>query len=252
MTEQHVPAFPLNRFVETIWVGRTKQIDLQISLHASLFTELIFNYGDQFEVEGQNVSSLEKRGVRQIISGLKTAPFKTTVLGEYQSIGLILKPFCYGYLQGKLDTLTMDELADQLGAAVLFSEQADFAQAESLLLRFFQSFEPDPDLLRFEHECGPESLRKGVLKGFGKSLPISQKSFIHKFKQHYHLTPGQYVKLRQVNHAVALIESRRYSSMTQIGLEAGFYDQPHFNRVFKQHCGTSPRKFCTSFEPTAM
>ncbi|MCG8329668.1 MAG: hypothetical protein MI974_18375, partial [Chitinophagales bacterium] len=89
----HIPEFPLNQFVHWIWIGKKQGVDLESMHHAALFTELIFNYGDQFQVSGQNIENYTNKESHYIISGLKTEPFQTKVFGSYNNIGLILKPF---------------------------------------------------------------------------------------------------------------------------------------------------------------
>ena len=237
------PDFPLNQFIDAIWVGKASAFEVESAHHAALFTELIFNYGDQFQVEGQNIEYLGRRGSQQIISGLKTAPFQTKVSGYYGNVGLLLKPFCYGTLQRQLDTKVMDMLSNILFEYVFAPEFPKFEFAEAPLLQLFAETQIDRDLLRFEKHISAALLQKGALKKFNLSLTVTQKSFIQKFKKHYILTPSQYVKLRQINHAIEHLQFSNTNTLTQIGLDAGFYDQSHFIRVFKKFCGTAPKKF---------
>ncbi|WP_373564864.1 helix-turn-helix domain-containing protein [Sphingobacterium sp. E70] len=72
-----------------------------------------------------------------------------------------------------------------------------------------------------------------MLRDFSKLLLISQKSFIQKFRKHYFLTPSEYLNLYKVNKAVILLQNNSPERLTDIGLNAGFYDQSHFIRVFK-------------------
>ncbi len=44
-------------------------------------------------------------------------------------------------------------------------------------------------------------MRSGALREFSKTTAVSQRSFIEKFKKLYLLTPGEYIKLKQVNYA---------------------------------------------------
>lgn len=239
----YTPKFPLNQFVDTIWVGKINRLELQGEHHAALFTELIFNYGNQFQIEGQNTAHFIHGDYHHIISGLKTEPFQTTVSGMYHNIGLILKPFCYGNLIQKLGTQPMHDLSDILYEYAFQPEKPEFKRAEPHLLQFFKGLPIDPDLAKFEKQISATFLQKKALRHFNQSLPITQKSFIQKFKKHYVLTPSQYVKLRQVNYVIQQLPRSKKISLTQLGLEAGFYDQSHFIRVFKKFCGITPRQF---------
>ncbi len=245
--ETYTPNFPLNQFVNLIWIGKGQDVDLQSSHHAALFTELIFNYGDQFQVSGQNIENFTDYKSHHIISGLKTEPFQTKVLGTYNNIGLILKPFCYGMLIRKFGTKAMKTVSDILYEYLFEPETPQFELIEMYLLKLFEDVNIDTDLQKFENDISAELLQKGALRKFNYLLSISQKSFIQKFKKHYTLTPSQYVKLKQVNYAIHhLMNNSKSGELTQVGLEAGFYDQSHFIKVFKKFCGVTPKQFHTN------
>ncbi|MDN5216997.1 helix-turn-helix domain-containing protein [Fulvivirgaceae bacterium BMA12] len=239
----HIPPSPLNQFIDIMWVGKARELNLQSEDHAPLFTELIFNYGEQFQVKGQNVFNNIHKYNRYTISGLKTAPFQTLVSGKYCTVGLILKPFCYGILIHKLGTDSMATVSNVLFDYLIESPIPNFKMVEHHLLQLFQGAGIDRDLLKFENHVSAAFLQKGALKNFNLSLPISQKSFIRKFKKNYLLTPGEFIKLKQVNYAIQLLKKAGKANLTHIGLDAGFYDQAHFIRVFKQFCGVTPGQF---------
>lgn len=239
----HSPKGQLGQFVDVIWCGKADSIELQSIHHAPLFVELIFNYGDRFDVKGQLVDNLMSQHDHQIISGLKTAPFHTTVSGEYRTVGIILKPHCYGLLIRKFGTQDMNSISELLFEHVFYPEQPKFEVVEKHLLDIFSGFTLDADLVKFETHISSEILQKGALHDFNLTLSISQKNFIRKFKKHYHITPSQYAKLKQVNYAVNLLQKLRTENTLAVGLDAGFYDQAHFIKVFKKFCGVTPKQF---------
>lgn len=244
MTELfHKPSFPLSQWIDAIWVSKAASFMAQSQHHAPLFTELIFNYGHDFVVEGDAIENSYQTDCQIIISGLKTSPFQTTVSGNYCNVGFILKPFCYNRLQKSLEHPVLKELTEVLYEALVHPTKPQFDVVEPMLLSLFKDLFLDADLLKFERSISSDFLQKGALNHFQATLNISPKSFIQKFKKQYVLTPKQYVKLRQINYAVQLLGGSGQSSLTHIGLEAGFYDQSHFIRTFKQFCGTTPKQF---------
>lgn len=238
----HIPKFPLNQFVNLIWIGKSNNLKLESNHHAPLFTELIFNYGDEFQVDGQNIENITSNYGHSLISGLKTTPFKTKVSGEYGNIGLILKPFCYGLLIKKFKSDSMNKVSEVLYKTI-FLAPPNFEIAEIELFKLFEHSKIDSDLVKFENHISPAFLQKGSLKEFNLSLSITQKSFIQKFKNQYHLTPSQYIKLKQVNYAIHLMKLSKFPKLTDIGLQSGFYDQSHFIKVFRKFCGKTPKAF---------
>ncbi len=239
----YIPKFPLSQFVDSVWIGKSRNLELEANHYAPLFTELIFNFGDQFQVSGQHIENHLSDDCHFIISGLKTTPFHTRVSGTYESIGLILKPFCYRLLLEKMETDIMKDISKTLHELLLHTKKPAFVKAEFHLIELFKNFSLDSDLIKFEHFIFSKILQTGFLKDFNASLSISQKGFIQKFKKYYFLTPNQYIRLNKVNRAIHLMKNTNTSKLTSIGLDSGFYDQAHFINVFKKFSGKTPGAF---------
>lgn len=237
------PSFPLNQYIDLIWIGKAPELEISSSHHPAMFTELIFNYGDTFNVEGQNVENLVSNTDHQILSGLKTEPFQTEVSGTYGNVGLILKPFCYGMLFNKFGSKAMEYISEILFEQLFVPTNPDINKIEQHLLKIFEVSPIDSDLEKFEKYISINLLEKGSLTDFNMSISISQKSFIQKFKKHFLLTPSEYIKLKQVNYAIQLLQSNNSKKLIDIGLDSGFYDQSHFIKVFKKFCGVTPKQF---------
>jgi len=63
-----------------------------------------------------------------------------------------------------------------------------------------------------------------------------------KFVEQVGVSPKQYARVMRFNHALRLIHVGR-ASLTDVAIEAGYYDQPHLNAEFKQLNGFTPTAF---------
>lgn len=244
------PSFPLNKFIDIIWVDRKRHIDLVSDHHAALFTELIFNYGDEFSVEGETIHNCTNNNTKQIISGLKTKPFKTKVSGRYCSIGLIMKPYSYGILIDKFGSDTLNYLSEILFDCLLNNINPNFSETEKYLLSLFSDSKVDNDFIRFESYLKSNILLKPTLKEFNQSINISQKGFIQKFKRLYTITPNNYIKLFRISKSIELLKNTYSESLLNIGLDSGFYDQSHFIKTFRTFCGLTPKEYLKDIRST--
>jgi AraC-like DNA-binding protein len=62
------------------------------------------------------------------------------------------------------------------------------------------------------------------------------------FRRHYACTVGEYLRTLRLDHAAKLL-AHSDKTLSTVALLAGFYDQSHFARLFKQRFGVTPRGF---------
>ena len=62
------------------------------------------------------------------------------------------------------------------------------------------------------------------------------------FPAHFHCTLGEYSRKIKIDKAVSLIKHSN-RSLTEIGLECGFFDQSHFIKTFKDVTGFTPKEY---------
>lgn len=71
-----------------------------------------------------------------------------------------------------------------------------------------------------------------------RALGLSERQLERRFLACVGLTPKKYASLRRFERAVALAGTTQ--SLTQVALEAGYYDQSHFIREFRRFAGAPP------------
>jgi AraC family transcriptional regulator len=65
------------------------------------------------------------------------------------------------------------------------------------------------------------------------------------FRRHFRCTIGEYVRRLRIDFAAGEIANSD-RPLCEIGLDAGFADQSHFSKVFKNHTGMTPGGFRAS------
>jgi AraC-like DNA-binding protein len=122
------------------------------------------------------------------------------------------------------------ETTERLGDA---RDDAARVQVVARLLRSLP-FAPDPlvahALERVEHE---------PIGRLARSLGVSERQLERRFLAQVGLSPRSFATLKRFERALEL--ARRGRSLTEVAHEAGYFDQPHFNRDFRRFTGLSPR-----------
>jgi AraC-like DNA-binding protein len=93
--------------------------------------------------------------------------------------------------------------------------------------------------------------RRLRLKEIADVSGLSPSYLVRAFRSRYGMTPHAYQLNRRIQFGQS--ELRRGRSVVDVALSAGFADQAHFQRVFKQHVAATPRQYARlrSAHPTA-
>lgn len=73
---------------------------------------------------------------------------------------------------------------------------------------------------------------------------ISRYHLIHRFTSAYHLPPHAYQNLLRFQFAKKELDRKR--PIAEVAVEAGFYDQSHFTKMFKGFAGVTPYQYAKS------
>ncbi|WP_313084979.1 AraC family transcriptional regulator [Pseudomonas sp.] len=97
---------------------------------------------------------------------------------------------------------------------------------------------PDPRLRRAVDFIGAHYQRPLRLEEICATAGVSPSGLIRAFKKHFGITPHAYLTNRRVQFARA--ELRRGRAIADVALAAGFADQAHLQRAFKQLLAATP------------
>lgn len=132
----------------------------------------------------------------------------------------------------------LSELTEKIAAAI--THETRIQQLDIFLLNKLKYISPDPMI-----NMAVELIRKhkGIIrvKDLATALHISQDPFEKKFRARIGSSPKKFASITRIRNLISNYTS--YSSLTDASYEAGFYDQSHFIKEFRNFTGKSPKDF---------
>lgn len=137
--------------------------------------------------------------------------------------------------------------------AVLVDDQQDVLHKHSAAVEFFSDLQlrlnPIEQPLRepnFKLERAADFIRQHCtdllsLDDICAAAELSPSYLIRAFKQHFGMTPHAFLVNQRIQFARERL--RRGQLIADVALEAGFADQAHFQRAFKQHLAVTPGQY---------
>jgi AraC-like DNA-binding protein len=101
------------------------------------------------------------------------------------------------------------------------------------------------DLSAFDQACaflGANAIDAPGLGVLARMANMSRSRFSRRFHDAVGISMRAYVTSRRLRLASDLLQNSK-CSITVIALECGFYDLPHFDKVFRRRFGISPHEF---------
>ena len=144
---------------------------------------------------------------------------------------------------------------------ILVDEQAEHLQKQSALVSYFsevqQRLNPSHTPLREVNqrlERAAEYIRERCtqalkLEDICGAAELSPSYLIRAFKQYYGLTPHAFLVNQRIQ--FARTQLRQGELIADVALAAGFADQAHFQRTFKQHFAATPGQYRDRLTPSA-
>ncbi|MCX7081019.1 MAG: AraC family transcriptional regulator [Pseudomonas sp.] len=136
---------------------------------------------------------------------------------------------------------------------VLVDEHTESLQKHSSAVAFFSELQqrlnpaelPDREV-NLKLERAAQYIRDNCtlslkLEDICEAAQLSASYLIRAFKQHYGMTPHAFLVNRRIQFARAQLRSGKL--IADVALEAGFADQAHFQRAFKQHLAATPGQY---------
>jgi AraC-like DNA-binding protein len=215
--------------------------------------EMIFNYGDrfyQYPEDGSCILQPQSFIFGQITSFLEIAPSGTTGLVATRFLPEGLAPFLdctVASLENKAVAIQdiFGKAGSELEQTIIHSKSN--RQRIELIENFLLARLEKPGTIDNIARACVETILKaqGQLEvtELADKLNIHRRNMERKFRTAVGMSPKQLSRVVRLQSALKLLEKNKYSNLTSLAYESGYYDQAHFIKDFKEFTGISPRSF---------
>jgi AraC-like DNA-binding protein len=150
-------------------------------------------------------------------------------IGDYQTFSMVNK---------KIDSLTSNVslLEKEASIIAVFEKTIGFSKVRNLTIR-----KELPKLKVIKEYLYSNFLEKITLDQLEQISGLNKFSIIRLFKEEFKIPPHTYQTLLRINYAKKQL--CKYKQIAEVAYETGFYDQSHFQKVFKSHTGVTPDKY---------
>ncbi len=236
-----LPSLKLSQLVNYFWILDVQEEELPFFHHILPFAwfELFFDL---------DTSSIEKaQYVGQLSNGYSLIHKK-----PYRSVGISFKPHAANCLfQMPAYELTNCAINwTELDTESNVHEKLIVAESETQIIRLLEKYvyEKIKDH-HFDHVSAYISQQMihhshlGINNTLLSSIGISRRRIEQRFINSVGVSMSLFLRKSRFDKAVETLCSNGSSSLTQIGLDLGYYDQAHFSREFKEFAGITPKTY---------
>lgn len=187
-----------------------------------------------------------------VINGPRTRPFVIDTAQEERVFGIQFRaggswPFFHLPVSELANqSIALDDLWDssalqlreQLLLAVSPAEM--FALAERFLRAAFMRHCTPHAAVEYAVHCFMQHPTRASVSGLVNRIGLSHRRFSQLFHDQVGLSPKAFSRVRRFQQVLVQVHRQREINWTEIALDCGYYDQPHFNHDFREFSGLVP------------
>lgn len=242
----------LTDYVELIYCNEAEYFSYQGVSSPSINSEIFFSFGEHFSFANTVISKDSTELFYISKNQLYAIPIHAE--GNHSTSGIIFKPWAFSYISaingkstdGMSQQAILSELKTQLVQLETYLKASCKDDKSAILYAFLKnkiSFKRlNPTFTKIYNAINVFDKSQANLDHLVATSNISQKTFIKIFKAHVGLNPMKYLHFRAVEHSLVQLANPNLS-LSHIALDSGFYDQSHFNRVFKNFMLMTPYQY---------
>jgi len=252
-----LPLPPLRPFVETLWVSYPSASECAVAPYREYALpgggmHLVLRLSDDPIRLIDAANPAGRNYGYGVIGGARSSFYVRDIAAPVCSIGATLRP-------GAAEVL-FNVSAGELAERHTSLEDVWGHQAASLRERLLEARTPERQLDLFEafllerlpairgmHPAIAQTLAQMPLvtdiELLAERSGYSHRRFIELFRRAIGLTPKLYSRVQRFQAVVRAISKNRDASLADIAADAGYSDQSHFNREFREFAGMTPEQY---------
>jgi len=248
-----IPSPALQPYVRYYWLFDVREDDIP-------FSQLLFPFGS-FELIFNLLNAPQMKMINEqsafiqpdsLYPGQFTKPFVLNFTQSAKCIGVSLQPWVGNLLfnipaQEFTDKITHIESVENKNG---LRERLINAKSETDLLAQLEQHLTDK-LRNYQTDIVSSHIARTIIsnpatqefKNIVSSIGFTRRRIEQRFLETTGLPMGFFLRKIRFQKAVNLLRFENNLSLTHIGLDAGYYDQAHFIREFKEFAGLTPSEF---------
>lgn len=238
--------------IEFLFSNYAEHYSIRESAAPMLNPELLFSLGHEFRIGNKVFNEARQTSVEFYRNHPTSQPVES--IGEHWTFGVIFKPWALTLMEccGDTDLRRSPVPAKMQVVKDLFINEFQRSGNQPTPVHLYDLSTFISDKIAFR---APGKTIRAILnelegvRALGSSINsvanragISHKSVIASFKNHIGVTPLRFVHHHAVLNSLTDLQEG-IIPIAQVALDNGFYDQSHFNRVFKSFMLTSPGRY---------
>jgi AraC-like DNA-binding protein len=251
----HTPTKELQPFVKCFWILEDDGSDIPARQRVvpDGCMELIFHYGDlyeQFFEDGTSIIQPRSFVFGQITNYIEIAPTGVSgiVAARFLPDGLM------AFINMPVTALENKAvpIADVFGEKGKFLEEkvmqaGDNLQRIQLMEQFLLSrLAATATIDLIAKNCVDvifQSQGQLSVVDLADKMKINRRNIERKFTTAIGMSPKQLARVVRLQATIRMLEQKKFSSLTSLAYENGYYDQAHFIKDFREFTGVSPKSF---------
>lgn len=250
----HIPAFPLNCYINHFWYTDTHTVYAREKILPSPTIDLMINFGEAFQVytaDGQPATPCTESWWVGLQSHYQIVEFPT----HPHVLSVSFKPGgAYPFLQMPLSELqnqvvTFETLWGRLAAEIrerlldVPTAEGRIGLLEQLLLARLRDVPTAWEAMQFG--VGRMVREQGVIsiRALSDEMGMSQKHLITQFNRLIGVSPKLFARIARFQHLMRTIDPVQSVDWAGLAYQLGYHDQSHFNKDLKAFTGLSPTDY---------